>query len=206
MRPDATADDRRRFFRIEDSVIFRYKVIPMDELPGRVTRLENGLPDQFTVTSDLAAIGQTMHAKLKRIEAKSPEVAAFLGALDEKINMLARAFLAQETEMAEQPACEVNISAAGMAFRAHNDLALGSMLELKIVLFPSYTGILTFGEVIRCVYDPDTDAEFPYDVAVDFAFIRDDDRDLLIKHVLGRQMDQLREKRLSDRDANPEGC
>ncbi|HHZ87944.1 MAG TPA: PilZ domain-containing protein [Chromatiaceae bacterium] len=203
---DLSADERRRFFRIDDNIIFRYKTIPIEDLPSRVTRLKEGLPDQFTVSSSLAAIGHSMTSQLKRIRGRNPDIADYLSTLDEKIDMLARAFLAQEQDLSEQPAHEVNLSGTGMAFRAANELEFGAMVELKLVLFPSFTGILTYGEVVRCFHDPEGDPEYPYDIAIDFAFIREDDRDLLIKHLMGRQLEQLRDHRDGDRETVEEGC
>ena len=49
--------ERRRYFRVDDSVALKYKVIPSEELPTRIMELENGIPDGLTVPASLEAYG-----------------------------------------------------------------------------------------------------------------------------------------------------
>ena len=196
--PADPAEDRRNFFRIDDSVILTYKSIPAEELPVRVARLEEGFPDEFTVSASLAAIGRTMTVQLHHIRQQLPDVAAYLKSMDEKLDVLARAFLARDTSLTEQRACRANISASGMSFYAGQPVPLGSVLETKLVLYPTFMGILTYGEVVRCIHSVSEDQEFPFQIAIEFVFIRESDRDLLIRHVLQKQHDALREQRLQN--------
>jgi hypothetical protein len=143
-------DERRRFFRIDDSLSLSYRQIPPDSLPDSVECLENELDSDFTVISSLASVSQQMAGTLHKIESSRPEIAAYLKSLDRKIDILGRALLAQTTDLLERPAQAVNLSATGISFAVADYIRPGSMLELKMLLMPSYAGILTFAEVVGC--------------------------------------------------------
>ena len=60
------------------------------------------------------------------------------------------------------------------------------------MLLPDNAGLLAFGEVINCEKHQDG-----YLIRVDFTYMRDEDRDLLIRHIMRKQGEMLRERRVS---------
>lgn len=189
------ADDRRRFFRIDDSIHLRYQKVPDEDINQRLARLERGLDSNFTVVSTLAAITQKMAGVMHRIEPRRADIASYLKSLDEKIDVLGRAFLMQDADFDDHPAHAVNLSATGMAFHTAERVDPGVMLELKIILMPSYTGILTYAEVMACDEIGDETNSLLYTLRVNFSHIRGDDMDVLIRHVVKRQSAMLRKQR-----------
>jgi hypothetical protein len=196
-----TADERRRFFRIDDSVHLSLRVVPQAELSQRVKDLEQDRSDGFALCTDLTAISQQVSASLRRIESAHPDIAEYLKALDRKLDLLARAFLAAEVDVSDKPVRAVNLSAGGMALHGREPFAVGTVLEIKLLLVPSYTGILTLGTVVDCTRLDDTPAEdpYPYQLRIDFSFMRELDRDALIRHVLLKQAEWLRQRKGRDR-------
>lgn len=197
------SEDRRGYFRIEDALSLSYHQVLSEELPERLQRLEQGLESHFTVVSSLAAVTQEMAGVLHKIGLESPEVADYLVSLDRKLDLLARALLSSGNELVETPAQPVNLSASGMAFNAAETVAEGAVLELRLLLLPSFTGILTYGEVVGCESRDRAADDFPYCIRVNFSHMRESDRDVLIRHVIQRQtrmLRKLREERESDRD------
>ena len=64
------------------------------------------------------------------------------------------------------------------------------------MLMPSNAGILTYGRVIgNEAVEGSSGAD--YQVRVDFTHLREEDRDLLIRHVIRKQGDMLRERRIA---------
>lgn len=190
-------DERRQFFRIDDSLSLSYRQIPSDRLPALIECLENEIDSDFTVVSSLAAVSQEMIGTLNKIESSRPEIASYLKSLDRKIDILGRALMAQTTELLNQPAQAVNLSATGISFQVSEFIQPGSTLELKLLLTPSYAGILSFVEVVGC--DPAApEPEQPgqgYNLRTTFVHIRERDRDVLIQHVIQRQGAQIRRAR-----------
>lgn len=192
-----TAADRRHFFRVDDTVRLSLRRVPPEELAGRLDRLEHDLAGNFTVMSSLAAITAQMTVGLRRIENRDPDLAAHLRAIDQKIEVIGRAFIAQEPEVAAVKGLPVNLSAGGMCAGVDEEYAPGDLLEVRMLLFPSFTGLMIYGTVVG--FDPvpaeAADPAYPYLARIEFSHIREQDRELLIRHLLRRQSNQLREDR-----------
>jgi c-di-GMP-binding flagellar brake protein YcgR len=197
----ATSDnsERRSFFRVDDSISLSYQTITKQQMEEKIEREDIEPEGSFTVMSNIASINQNMAGIMHRIEGGEPDIAAYLKAINSKIDIIGRALLSKDNELAEHPAQPVNLSASGMAFYSPNPVEKGAILELRLLLVPSFTGIVTFGEVVGCdsVKDPKG-----YDNLIRLNFINmvERDRDLLIRHVIKRQGEFLRKRRES-RDA-----
>lgn len=199
-----TAEDRRNFFRIDDTVRLSLRRVPVEELADRLDRLDHDLAGNFTVMSSLSAITAQMTMGLRRIENRDPDLAAYLRAIDQKIEVIGRAFIAQEPEAVAERAIPVNLSAGGMCVGVDEDYQPGAQLEIRMLLFPSFTGLMIYGTVIDSG-PPDASDEahhgrFRYMTRIEFTHIREQDRELLIRHLLRRQSDQLRDRQ-EDGDA-----
>jgi hypothetical protein len=192
------ADDRRNFFRVDDTIRLSLKRVPEDEFEERVERLDHDLAGNFTVMSSLAAITAQMTIGLRRIENRDPDLAAYLRAIDQKIEVIGRAFIAEESDEIAKHAVPVNLSAGGMCVGSHEAFAPGSRVEIRMLLFPSFTGLMIYGTVIDSAAPKVDDGQevqrFEQLVRVEFTHIREQDRELLIRHLLRRQSDQLRER------------
>ena len=182
--------ERREYFRIDDSIKLSYREVEKQELPTDLDELEYKASGGLTVMSRLTGISQQLSTALHRIEQNNPDIADYLKSLDQKLELLAQAFLSKESELIEQSDQPVNLSAGGMAVESPDSIAVGACLEIKMLLLPSYAGILTYGEVVSC--NPEGEG---YCVRVDFSYIRDADRDALIRHILRRQGEFLRRRR-----------
>lgn len=191
-----TAAERRSFFRIDDTVRLSIRPVPPEELADRLDRLEHDLAGNFTVMSSLAAITAQMSAGLRRIENQDHDLAAYLRAIDQKIEIIGRAFIAQEPEMASHKAVPVNLSAGGICAGTEAPYQGGATVEIRMLLFPSFTGLMIYGTVIECspASDPVTGRDLGYLTRVEFSHIREHDRDLLIRHLLRRQSLLLRDQ------------
>ena len=187
-------DERREFFRIDDSVQVSYRVITADEVPETIDeQLRAG--DRFTVMTRLQEISQHLSASLHRIEQRDTDIADYLKALDEKINLLGRSFLTEERELLDQPSQSVNLSAGGLAMDTTERVEVGSLVEIKLLLLPSYAGLLAYGEVVGVDSSEGEDADYPYHVRINFNLIRGSDQDALIRHITRRQGEMLRRRR-----------
>lgn len=192
------ADDRRNFFRVDDTIRLSLARVPEDEFEERVERLDHDRAGNFTVMSSLAAITAQMTIGLRRIENRDPDLAAYLRAIDQKIEVIGRAFIAEESDEIAKHAVPVNLSAGGMCVGSHEAFAPGSHVEIRMLLFPSFTGLMIYGTVIDSAVPKVDDGQevqrFEQLVRVEFTHIREQDRELLIRHLLRRQSDQLRDR------------
>ena len=181
-----SGEDRREYFRVDDSVVLDYRVISEQELPVLAEQLR-GRPSRFTAAAEFAASSRQMNRLLHKIRRLSPDLVRYLEAVDSKLNTLARLFLMEELDPPQQSARKVSLSAGGIGFCARKPLTAGDLVELRLVLLPSQTGVLSLGRVVYCEPCSDGDAEFPHFVAIEFDRLREADRELLVRHLFGRQ-------------------
>lgn len=194
-KPDPA--ERRQYFRIDDTISVSVTRIPADQVERRLASLEQTEGTDFTVMSSLSAITAQMAVHLRRIENTQPEVAAYLKAVDQKLEILGRSIVSHGSNLVSEDARQVNLSAGGICMDVGEHYAAGSIVEIRLLLFPSFTGMLTYGDVVSCEpFDADSSpADRRYHLRVEFTHMREPDRDVLIRHILRRQGDELRARR-----------
>lgn len=185
--------ERRRYFRIEDEIILFFREIAPDEIPDNRSPREFPL-DSFALSASLDLLTQESRKLLRRVERDFPEIGDFLKVLERKIDLIARTFLNYEANLPEQSPQRVSLSASGLSFDVDKPCAAGKVLEIKMVLQPELVGLTAYGRVVYCKKNA-PDSELPYQISVDFVGLRDSDRELLIRHVVRRQLQQLRDKK-----------
>lgn len=197
-RPDDQEVDeaeRRRYFRVDDRAILKYRGLSPGEREALVARLSRAPATRQALANNFANISQQMQRLLRKVEQTEPEIALCLETLNEKLDTLARQLSLEASEMADEPVRAVNLSAAGIRFEAKDGLDPGRVLELRLLLLPSCVGVSAVGTVVRCDDAAPGGSRLPYRIAVDFDYLRDDDRELLVQHVVRRQTEQLRKSR-----------
>jgi hypothetical protein len=184
--------DRRRFFRINDEVDLYFRKIAEQEAQ-EVSHIDENVLTGSALPQIMAAVDQEMDGLLKRVAAAQPEAAQYLKLLNYKIDMLVQCLLHQDDLAKEKNSCYVNLSASGLAFGSEQALNEGDFLELKILLPASRALVTTCCRVVQCRLNPSKEQRYPYVVSVDYMNMKEEDREILIKHVIKRQLAQLRE-------------
>jgi hypothetical protein len=192
--------DRRRFYRIDDQVALTYQQLDERQLAAALDRLQVGHPDKLTLVSTFAATSAQMKRSLDRFRHDLPEVASYLEGLNEKLDLMVQLLAASDGGLSERPTHDVSLSAAGLSFRTDEPLEPRSILEIQLLMFPTYLCARAFGTVVRCERAQDGSGAEGYFVAVDFSHIRELDRDMIIRHITQRQSSMLREARLALED------
>ena len=192
--------ERREYFRINDEVVLDYRLVNEADLDTLRETIESPVPDRFTTASSFAASSRQIAHAFHSVQNDSPEVARCLQALDHKLNTLAQLFVAEEIRLDERTAQDVNLSAGGLAFRAQSQINQGALLETRLVLLPSLMGILMVSRVVHCERVNDGDLQFPWQIAVSYEILRESDRELLVRHVMTRETELLRNRRLQNSD------
>lgn len=167
-----------------------YRVIGEAEMPEVLARIEGRKTDRFTALAGLSAGNREMSRLLSRINEQSPETARYLQYLDHKLNQLAGMSMAREMEVTRQSVSRVNLSAGGLAFDTGAPLAVGELLELRLVLLPASLGILTMARVVDSQRRSADCAGCGTHVAVEYVGMRESDRDLMVRHILSRERNQ----------------
>jgi len=180
--------ERRGFFRINDDVALTYRLVSGDVASKTLEDLGVNEGESATLTNELEKMNEVSRIHFRHVEKESPEVARYFSYIEEKINLLAHHIMMANDELFVESTQPVNISGSGVSFTADTEFESGNCLEVKFTLNPSLVKINTFSEVVSCKPEGDK-----FRVAVIFKRLRDADRDMLIRHVVKKQMNNIRE-------------
>jgi hypothetical protein len=192
------SEERREYFRIDDRVLLNLRPIAEAEVTAVRERIMDRVPDRFTVAANFAVNSRATARLLHGLASGSPDAARYMRLMDQKLNQLARLFVLDEVERGDYPLLNVNLSAGGLVFPSRREFAAGELVEMRMVLYPDMVGILTVSRVIYCERFANQPGDFPWQVAVEYAHIRESDRDLLCSHIMLRQTELLRQQRGED--------
>jgi PilZ domain len=187
-------EERRRFFRIDDEVNLVYKKID-EKAAAEPSYISDHILNNCSLSAAIEMMSQESASLLNRLERNQPDVVDYLRLLDNKIDLLVQAIMMQGSQVTGKNTRNANLSAAGLAFESEEALNPGEYLEIKMTLVSCMAVIVTYGKVIYCKLNPANDSQFPYVVGVDYINMKEQDRELLIKHVVKRQLQQIRDKK-----------
>jgi len=195
---DQTNDERRRFFRIEDEICLDYEVITEEEYRNAADELAKIKQSAFSLSATFAALNNEYNPILNSIKHSSPEIGQYLDLLNRKIDSLGQQLLEEENPCSDGNTIKVNLSASGIAFQCDEKLKDSQGMKLKIILLPEKIGVITYGRVQHCLQSK-SQRESNI-ICIDFEHIRYDDQELMIKHNLNKQMQELRQRSENELD------
>ena len=190
------ADDRRRFFRIDDEVNLFYKIVDEQEVLS-ASQVTNDLLSNCSLVTALDMLDQESRLVMYRIEKNDPEIAEYLKIQESKISLIAQAVMSQGNDFSKGDMRNANISASGLAFECENLIKEGEFLEIKLLLTSCLAVIVIYAKVVYCKETEKDETAMPYLIGVDYINMKEQDREVLIKHVVKRQMQQIRENKES---------
>jgi hypothetical protein len=186
-------EEKRRYFRVNDTVNLLYKVID-EKSPDRLSHVSSDVLSNCSLTSALEVLTRDARGLLARLERRDPEIAEYLKVLDTKINLIAQGISAKEEQFSEHDTREVVLSATGLAFSNEVPVQPGQLLELRMLLTSCMVVIVAYARVVHYKNIVEENALRPYSVCVEYVNLQEEDRELLIKHVVKKQLQQLRDK------------
>jgi hypothetical protein len=172
------------FFSIEHD--FSINILPL-ELTS-VTNFEQFLTDMptpFKMASDIKSIDQSALRPLQALSGVTGQLVEFLNHQSAKIDLLIGYILSQQDDE-EHRYQGIKFGGGGLLFTAKKAFEIAQLLEMKIFLLNQNCAVYCYGEVIEMRQENDS-----YLHKVIFHFIREDDREILVRNSLHEQSKQL---------------
>jgi hypothetical protein len=170
--------ERRQYFRINDTLGFSYRLIG-----------DSKKDDNFG--SSLTQMDEQINQQLSSLASSQPQLCRLLGLMNQKLERIASQLML-DGELVQKMASrvgEVNISACGIGFSHPQAVATNSQIALKLHLLPSETRVAAEGRVVDCA----AQADGLFYWRVTFTRMAEVEQDLLIRHLIGRQRQQIKE-------------
>ncbi|MBU2924553.1 PilZ domain-containing protein [Colwellia sp. 4_MG-2023] len=165
-------------FSINIVAIDRNKHITYDEFI-------NNMPTPFKMASDMSSLDQAALRPLQALSGVASKLVEFLNHQSNKIDLLIGYILQQEDDEAHRYQ-GIKFGGGGLLFTANKSFELSQLLELKVFLQNENHAVYCYGEVIEI---EEVDKDYLHKVI--FHFIREDDREILVRSSLHEQSKQL---------------
>ncbi|MFT5172604.1 MAG: hypothetical protein ACI8W7_000769 [Gammaproteobacteria bacterium] len=195
---EARERNRRESFRINDRIAL--SVCPLSEPEYRQTRAHLLDPQRKLRTLNSILVGgDSQRGMLRSIRDADPAIASYLQNLETRLDALVRLLVLEQTKVADNATHDVNISGDGLRFQHPQAFIEGSHVSLDMQLFPTRTCLSVLGVVVRSKeLQRRAKDGGRFTIAVDFCDVHDDDRELLIQHIHGLQLNYARRGALRD--------
>ena len=190
--------NRRQSVRITDRVMLTSYPVSVEKYEAITDDFHNGI--SLYNQEGLADIQMVIGAQsaLSKLSERDSDLADFLRHLDNKMNMLLKTVKGGMSSFDDLKMMKANLSGNGIAFISDVEVDIDDMLELHIVLLPSYAYVYSFGKVVSCEPIAEEDAEHGYNIAVEYTLQMEEDREKLIQHCFKQQSLALRNRRLNN--------
>lgn len=150
-----------------------------------------------SLNSLMATMEDEITVILHSLKQHSPELHRLMELFNEKINLaFGHGMASPDVDNANSiRACQVSISACGIAFPSSQRADLGQPIALDLTLYPSNIRLQLLATVISCEDSDFEGVQEPCIIRADFENLGDNDQELLVQHVIKRQAQQLKDKR-----------
>ncbi len=180
--------ERRRYYRIEERVSLSLSPIEAAELDNRV--------DEFWVNEHAFSIRNNFNFEIEQhitdrhvIESRMPELTRYLAVLEKQIDLLTDRLIGDEQDN-NLSRKTVSISAQGISFDDNQAPGVGELVELQLKLLPSGLRLVIIARVVL-VESGNGNDQGSNRISLDFEHMHEADREILIKHIHGKQMEKL---------------
>lgn len=172
------------FFAIEHE--FSVNIMAIDNVENiDFDSFISNMPMPFKLATDMNTVDQSALRSLQGLGNSASQLVSFLNQQSKKIDLLIGYILSQQDEVQHRYQ-GIKFGGGGIKFMTPNAFTIGQLLELKIFLLESHCAIYCYGEVIEVESESE---QFTHKVI--FHFIREEDRETLVRSSLHEQSKQL---------------
>lgn len=178
----------QEFFTIEHD--FSVNIVPIENQNNLTFEQFNAsMPMPFKLATEVNAIDQAALQSFKNTNSSGSLFVNLFNQQSQKIDLLIGYILSQQDEVQHrfQGTC---FGGGGIKFTSDKDFGLGQILELKIFLLENNCAVFCYGEIIEKNTITDN-AQALNEYKVTFHFIREEDRETLVRASLHEQAKQL---------------
>ena len=173
------------FFAI--SYEFNVNVSPLERQSVSYQQFINNMPMPFKMAGDIVTLDQSALRPLQTLGGVANQLVDYLNHQSQKIDLLVGYILSQLDE-SKQRVQGTSFGGGGITFISKQELELAALVELKIFLQSENCAVYCYGEIIERTEE----AEHFSHKAI-FHYIREEDREILVRTSLHQQSKQLKQ-------------
>ena len=190
--PHDVHGERRENFRVNDTVLIDYERLSRQEMEFRRRKYAQEAASAFSLVSEMNELRQQTAVLRRQAERESAVFARLVEHLDRKLDRVIGVLMIHEFGDRPPELLSVDIGADGMGFGTIDVFEVGQALDMRLMMPATGLGLHTFAEVVRC---GESRGRGGFNVGVQFQFLREYDREVLVQHLLQRQSIMLRQRK-----------
>jgi hypothetical protein len=186
----ALDDERRRYFRMNDLIGMRYRLMSEGETQLAMQAKPSSLKNL------LSQVDEEITVALAQVKNTNPNSYHILSLLNQKLNLvIGQGIVKNAEDLTFIRACQVNLSACGIAFPCSSVENLNQHIQIELSLNQGSVQLTLIAAVISCEEALDEVNGNTHLIRADFINISDVDQEHLIQYIIKRQAQQLGEQR-----------
>lgn len=193
-------ENRRDCVRVRDRVLLCWQRVSEARCAQITADLQHGILPYNQEGLAQIQLFVSAQSALGRLREKDQDLADFLHQLDAKMNRLLQMTGQPDPVLERLQRQEVTLSGSGLSLWADTPMTSGDILEVHLVLLPSYVYVYCFVEVVNCAPASEGDEGDGFRVGGRFRLILEEDKEKLIQHSFKQQSIALRNRRLRDEE------
>ena len=184
------ANNRRQLFRVDDTAILDIILVSKEVLESQ--HAESCFPssDSFSLMRNIQSIDNDNALLLRSIHDKTPDISAYLLAVNKKIETVA-AVIAKQITSEQSDNISVDLSEGGIGFLFNQALDIGQHYAIKIWLNEKLIGIAAYVKVVACQTHEDNN----FRISCKFTRLSEVDEKLISRHIMQVQAKHQRMKK-----------
>src|SRR5690606_20604464 len=180
------ASNRRSYFRVTDRVSLEVQPLSGDK-PDVASFFE--LSAQYQLISEFQLLDSESQALLRGITESDRRLGAYLKLLNRKLDSLCRTLALVNDPIDPASLQDVSLSEGGLSFCSPTNYPVDARLQMKMILLPSFCGLLLTGRVLSSQADGGA-----HQLHLEFVDLDDSQRQLLARHILRKQQEARRHR------------
>lgn len=188
---------RRTYYRLDHRIPFAYRrvsdadseLLQQGQMPVNVER-------NVSPTARLAALRVEANLALNHLRQEDPVVGRYLQTIESRLEIIAEKLFEDGRDDFRKTLQDINLSASGVAFRADEELPVGTWLEVEFDLPETKVSVHAYALVVRCCEKGDDDTpNAPCNVGAQMQYLSVTEREMIVAYMLGRQAERIRRDR-----------
>ncbi len=190
-KPDSSVEryDRRDYYRIDDEVYLRVESSDLQSAHSGSLPAAFAADNPANLMRELQRIDYDNAQLMHSFSDDNRELELYLKGINKKIDLIANQITAAADKQHHIKTQAVSLSEGGISFASNDPRAVDSILAMQITLLPSHHCVMLFGRVIHC-----QSRDNGYTVATAFVALKDQDRQVLARHIMQAQLNARRQQ------------
>jgi len=177
-------DQFNEFFSINYSFNVNICQVYQDNVPSYEQFLAQ-IPMPFKMATEVTTIDQAALRPIQGLAGVASQLTEFLNYQSQKIELLVTYILSQQDEVQHRYCCN-SFGGGGIVFSSETPFNVGDILEMKVFLLEAKCAVYCLGEIINIGQKDEA-----FDHQVIFHYIREEDREILVRTSLHEQSKHL---------------